>query len=117
MTGKGTIWRGSAFNCASTGNEINLFNSSVGDQTCNSGMITGQVIKHERNNYISQLNVVFSTDLIGRTIECASDNGSQIAVFNTMLDICKWPVTIIPFLFMNIQYQIQLHFHRLKLYS
>ena len=78
MTGKGTIWRGNAFNCASTGNEINLFNRSVGDQTCNGGMITGRVIKHERNNYRSQFNVVFSSDLIGRTIECASDNGSQI---------------------------------------
>ena len=89
MTGRGTIWRGNAFNCASTGNEINLFNSSVGDQTCNSGIITGRVIKHERNTYTSQLDVVFSSDLIGRTIECASDNGSQIAVFNTILDIRK----------------------------
>ena len=34
--GKGTIWRGSAFNCDSSSNEIILLNSSVGDQTCNS---------------------------------------------------------------------------------
>ena len=87
MTGKGTIWRGSAFNCASSGNEITLLNSSVGDETCNGGMISGRVIKHERNNYTSQLNVIFSTDLIGRIIECASDNGSQIAIFNTILDM------------------------------
>ena len=66
MTGKGTIWRGNAFNCASTGNEINLFNRSVGDQTCNSGIIIAwTVIKHERNHFTSQLNVAFSTDLIG----------------------------------------------------
>ena len=97
--------------------KLTYFNSSVGDETCNSGMITGRVIEHERNHYTSQLNVVFSSDLIGQTIECASDNGSQIAVFNTMLDVCKWPVTIIPPLFMNIQYQIQLHFHHLKLFS
>ena len=87
MTGRGTIWRGSAFNCDSSGNEIILLNSSDGDETCNSGMITGRVIKREGNNYTSQLNVTFSSDLIGRTIECASDNGSQIAVFNTILDI------------------------------
>ena len=62
MTGKGTIWRGSALNCASTGNEIILLSSSVGDEKCNSGTITGRVIKYERNNYTSQLNVVFSTD-------------------------------------------------------
>ena len=85
MTGKGTIWRGSAFDCDSSGNEIILLNSSVGDETCNSGNITGRVIERERNNYTSQLNVIYSTDLIGRTIECASDNGSQIAIFNTIL--------------------------------
>ena len=87
MTGRGTIWRGSAFNCDSSGNEIILLNSSDDDETCNGGMITGQVIRREGNNYTSQLNVVFSSDLIGRTIECASDNGSQITVFNTILNI------------------------------
>ena len=65
MSGLGTIWRGSVFNCAHISNELYLLNSSVGDQTCNGGMITGRVIKHERNNYTSQLNVVFSSDLIG----------------------------------------------------
>ena len=68
MAGKGTIWRGSAFDCYSTGNEITLLNSSVCDETCNDGMITGWVnIKHERNNYTSQLNVILSSDLIGKS--------------------------------------------------
>ena len=92
MNGLLTIWRGSALNCASTGNEINLLNSSDGDQTCNGGMITGQVIKHEGNNYTSQLNVTLSFDLISRVIECASNNGSEnlIGIFNTTLDIRMW---------------------------
>ena len=55
-----TIWRGSAFDCASTGNEIILFNSSIGVETCNDGMITVQVIRREGNNYTSQLNVTLS---------------------------------------------------------
>ena len=85
MNGLFIIWRGSAFDCASSGNEMILFNSSVGVETCNDGMITGRVIKHEGNSYTSQLNVTFSSDLIGRVIECASDNGSQIGIFNTTL--------------------------------
>jgi hypothetical protein len=89
MNGLLTIWRGSAFNCASSGNEISLLNSSVGDVTCNNEMITGRVIKHERNNYTSQLNIILSSDLIGKIIECVSDNGSHTtAISNTTLDIC-----------------------------
>ena len=37
-------------------------------------------------SYTSQLNVVFSSDLSGQTMEYASDSGSQIAIFNTILD-------------------------------
>ena len=88
-----TIWRGSAFNCASNNNEIVLINSSIGDQTCNNEMITGQVTRHEGNNYISQLNVILTSDLIGQIIECASYNGSHImAISSTTLDIilCTW---------------------------
>jgi hypothetical protein len=90
MSGLQTIWRGSALNCASTGNEIILLNSSVGDETCNDEMITGRVIRHE-DNYTSQLQVFLSSDLIGKIIECASDNGSQIIpISNTILDIRTW---------------------------
>ena len=93
MIGFLTIWRGSAFNCASNNNEIVLINSSIGDQTCNNEMITGQVTRHEGNNYISQLNVILTSDLIGQIIECASYNRSHImAISSTTLDIilCTW---------------------------
>ena len=90
MSGLLTIWRGSAFNCGSSGNEIILFNSSVGVEICNGGMITGWVIKREGNNYTSQLYVILGSDLIGRVIECASNSDSQIRIFNTTLDIRTW---------------------------
>ena len=93
MSGLGTIWRGSALNCTSSNNEINFLESNIigdHDQTCNNGMIIGRVIKHEGTNYTSQLNVTLTSDLIGQIIECASDNGSQIAIFNTTLHIRKW---------------------------
>ena len=91
MSGLGTIWRGSAFNCDSKGNEIFLLNHSH-KGTCNGGMITGRVIRRENDNYTSQLNVILSSELIGRVIECASYSGSQnpIGIFNTILDICTW---------------------------
>ena len=76
MSGLGTIWRGSAFNCDSNGNEIFLLNHS-NEETCNGGMITGRVIRCENDSYTSQLNVILSSDLIGRVIECASYSGSQ----------------------------------------
>jgi hypothetical protein len=115
MTGKGTIWRGSAFDCASSGNEIVLFNSSVGDETCNNEKITGQVIKREGDNFTSQLNVILSSNLMGQTIECVSDNGSQrTPIFNTTLDIilCKWACSYnIIITILAIIYQMQFHFH------
>ena len=91
MNGLGTAWRGSAFNCASSGNEINLLVNNIGDLTCNDGLIIGRVIKREGNNYTSQLNVTLSSNLIGQIIECTSDNGSQrTPIFNITLDIRKW---------------------------
>ena len=91
MSGIGTIWRGSAINCDSSNSEIYLLNHSD-ERTCNGGMIIGRVIRHENGSYTSQLNVILSSDLIGKVIECASNNGSQnpIEMFNTILDIRTW---------------------------
>ena len=97
MSGLGTIWRGSAFNCTSSGNEINFLESSITgdhDRMCNNGLISGRVIKIEGNNYTSQLNIILRSDLIGHIIECASYNGSYTTIIsNTILDIRKWACT------------------------
>ena len=87
-----TIWGGSAFNCGSTGNEINIRISTARDEICNKGLITGRVIEREEGNYTSQLTIILSSDLIGKNIECASNNGSHynIAISNTILDIRTW---------------------------
>ena len=82
MSGLGTVWRGSAFNCANRNNEIFLLDNNFGSMDgnplseCNNGAITGQVIGVEEGFYTSQLSVTVSSDLIGKTIECAYDNGS-----------------------------------------
>ena len=91
MSGLGTIWRGNAINCDSSSSEIYLLNY-YDEGICNGGMITGRIIRRENDSYTSQLNVILSSDLIGRVIECASNNGSQnlIGIFNTTLDIRMW---------------------------
>ena len=88
MSGSATIWRGSAFNCASSDNEIQLLNNTAGNETCNYGMITGRVIRRQDNNYTTQLNVILSSNLIGKTVECASNNGSEpVTISNTILAV------------------------------
>ena len=83
MTGGGTIWTGSAFDCANNGNEIYLLehyfrlNASASDITCNNGMITGQVVHTDGRHYTSQLNVTLDYDFVGGTIECIYIDGKQ----------------------------------------
>lgn len=44
---------------------------------CNNGTIVGQIIREENNSYTSQLIVLMTPDLIGRTVECAANNGTE----------------------------------------
>ena len=73
-----TVWRGSAFNCAS--NDIILrhmrFASVEGAMgECNKGSIVGHSVTVEAGSfYISQLNVRVSPEVIGENIECILDD-------------------------------------------
>jgi hypothetical protein len=75
-----TLWRGTAFNCSAFGNEIALrhtrFTTPDGayNQSCNNGNITGHSLRVEGEHYTSQIHVMFTPDLLGRTIECIYDN-------------------------------------------
>ena len=79
MTGVGTIWRGSAFNCSnssSSNNEIILSDGGHGSEPvtwCN-GAIVGQVVEAHNGSYTSQLAVTVNSDVIGKSIECAFQN-------------------------------------------
>ena len=71
-----TIWRGSAFNCPATGNEITFFHSRFDIETmvtCNSGAIIGRAIRNENNIYISHLTVAVSAEMNGMNISCFHD--------------------------------------------
>ena len=77
--GGNTIWRGSAFNCPSTNNEIILRHSQFSTQSgtsgsCNSGTIVGQSVGVEGTCFTSRLNVPISEGLNDRTVQCDYNN-------------------------------------------
>ena len=82
VMGEGTtVFQGSALDCLSTRNMIQLlhsrFNITGGTKvTCNNGAIVGQSLRVEDNYYISQLRIPVSRSLVGKTIECIYDNGT-----------------------------------------
>ena len=71
-----TLWRGSAFNCPGTNDEIIIFQSTntLSHLNCNDGAITARIIRVESTSYTSQLTVNVSEDLIGQNISCAYES-------------------------------------------
>ena len=78
-----TVWRGSAFNCPLSLNEILLSHSNFEDgtiRTCNNGAITGRSVGVMNNFYTSRLVISFTRELDGMTIECIHEDGSTTAM-------------------------------------
>ena len=80
-----TLWRGSAFDCASSSNEISLLHHLHMDYNaharssgeCNNGSIIAQILRVDNGSiHVSQLNITVSDSDIGKTIECNYDNTS-----------------------------------------
>ena len=85
--GVSTVWNGSAFMCPSSGNEIVLLHSRFDNGTngtCNdinnSVTIVGESIEVNGSKYTSQLNISFSSSLIGKTVNCVKDDGLNASV-------------------------------------
>lgn len=77
-----TVWRGSAFDCVLSGNEIILSHSSFGPgaiRTCNDGHIVGRSLSMINNTFTSQLDVNVTSQLIGKSVECLYETGSSPA--------------------------------------
>ena len=80
-----TLWMGDFFQC-SNGNKVlelqhhQFMNIEEGGlpiaRICNNGNISGRLIRVENGSYTSQLNVTLTSDVVGRSIECAYDNGT-----------------------------------------
>ena len=74
-----TIWRGEAFDCPGTNNEIQLFHGINSTRECSNGNITGSLTSTQPNEspYTSQLTVRVGPDTNGTTIECIHDDGGN----------------------------------------
>ena len=74
-----TIWKGTAFDCSLTNNEIAIFHSinytSERSKACNNGAIIGSAVRAENHSYTSQLTVHVSDELNGTTVVCVHDDG------------------------------------------
>lgn len=94
-----TVWRGSAFECASTSHEILLSHSHFEQGTtdrCNNGAIVARsidVVDLPASNgssdqcFISQLNIAVTDTMRNKTVKCFHDSSSQQSAIigNTML--------------------------------
>jgi hypothetical protein len=75
-----TVWKGSAIQDACMSLlEIPLlhgdFVSGIGGiSECDGGSVAWRTLGVENDSYISQLNITFNTDLIGKEVVCAYDN-------------------------------------------
>ena len=69
-----SLWRGTAFNCPTSSNEISLghssFNTSGASPSCTNGAITAESVGVVDNCYTSRLMVTVSPALNGTTVEC-----------------------------------------------
>ena len=76
------MWTGDFFiHCPNNKREMILQHevgeaSEFTDQTCNNGGIVGRIVRVENGVFTSQLNVTLTSDIVGRSIECAYDNGT-----------------------------------------
>lgn len=85
-----TIWRGSAFNCPSSLDKIQLYHSrfTTGRATgsCNNGNIIARALDTTEGQYRSQLSIYnLTSEMIGTTVECAYDNGTHIHPINNII--------------------------------
>ena len=85
-----TLWMmGDFFHCSSGKQLIELAHSQLTNVQgggasstliCNDGNIAGRLIRVENGTFTSQLNITLTTDIVGRSIECAYDNGPGTSI-------------------------------------
>ena len=95
VVGEGaTVWKGTAFECAATNNEIVLFHEynngmSSNQRMCNNGTIVGRIIMAENGTYTSQVTVAIRPEMANRSIQCIYDSidGTTTEIGSAILTI------------------------------
>ena len=88
-----TVWEGSAFDCSSNDNEIQLRHSQFQNKNlvgqCNDGNILARPFSVVQNNcFTSQLNITVTMRMDGETVVCVHDDGGNMTTVGT------WTVSI-----------------------
>ncbi len=88
--GDSTVWQGTAFSGCNN-DEITLIHNRFARGAfgeCNDGAITGRSVRVESNfSYISQLEVVVTAEMVGKSIECNRDNGTIYTIGQHLIKI------------------------------
>lgn len=78
-----TLWKGDFFNCESHEQDIELrHDREINDvrggdaKICNDGNIAARIVRTVNGSFISQLDITLTSDIAGKTIGCAYDNGT-----------------------------------------
>lgn len=77
MESHATVWTGTAFMCPASNNQIILLHNRFNNESskdCN-GNIMVVSTEVNGNKYTSQINITFNSFLIGKFVECFSDDG------------------------------------------
>ena len=81
--GVATVWRGSIFNCPSSGSQIVLRHHNFENGTssmCNDGEIVAFSSEVTNNRYSSQLNVTVTPEMHNGTVECIQDDFNETII-------------------------------------
>ena len=79
-----TVWTGGAL--SSTCPYIFLLHNRFHSiKQCDNGTIVARSLSVEGNNYTSQLNVTITPNIIGKTVVCGYDNGTQYSIQHSIV--------------------------------
>ena len=76
-----TEWRGSAFNCPDTQNQIllrHIRNTSSQTFQCNDGSITGRLLNVSDDCYTSQLNITVTARVNNEIVQCMHTSDTAV---------------------------------------
>ena len=82
-----SVWRGTAFSCPVSSNEISLRHSSFSGATgtCTGGAITAESVSVVDNCYTSRLMVTVSSGLNGTTVECTLSGVVSVGICTILI--------------------------------
>lgn len=94
--GGATVWTGTALYCPIFLSHWYFTDSGGISGSCNNGATVAQSLSVQDNLYTSQLNVIVTHDVAGKTIMCTDSNASQFStqipgIIRAVIHVCTLP--------------------------